>query len=173
MVPSGRSRRRQQIGGTKRPQNAEMPLNGCNSELTTRWLASAWPLLPRDRLASQLARKREGEGCMRGGQINFDGTGSRGRSHREKATTISGISQGRSRRGEGASARKFYELPSLSQIYLCGNIRIRLFRGEKCRRSLKRRTLEVTEGNWRVCVLLLEKKRASLRAQRVCVGVSR
>lgn len=57
---------RQQIGGTKRPQNARMPLNGCNSELTTRWLASACRHYRScDRLASQLARKREGEGCAR------------------------------------------------------------------------------------------------------------
>ena len=55
---------RQQIGGTKRPQNARMPLNGCNSELTTRWLASAC-CRSCDRLASQLARKREDEGCTR------------------------------------------------------------------------------------------------------------
>lgn len=57
---------RQQIGGTMRPQNARMPLNGCNSELTTRWLASACCRCRScDRLASQLARKREGEGCTR------------------------------------------------------------------------------------------------------------
>lgn len=31
--------RRQQIDGTKRPQNAGTPLNGCNSKLTTRWLS--------------------------------------------------------------------------------------------------------------------------------------
>lgn len=67
-VGTGGASGRQQIGGTKRPQNARMPLNGCNSELTTRWLASACRCSCRrgcDRLASQLARKREGEGCTR------------------------------------------------------------------------------------------------------------
>lgn len=119
---------RQQIGGTKRPQNARMPLNGCNSELTTRWLASACRCCRScDRLASQLARKREGEGCTRpakGGQINFDGVGSRGRSHREKATTISGISRAREV-SKGGSACEFYEQASVSRIYLteCKNIR--------------------------------------------------
>lgn len=57
-VRSGRSRRQQQIGGTKRPQNVEMPLNGCNSELTTRWLASARSPLPR--LRSVAARVAAG-----------------------------------------------------------------------------------------------------------------